>query len=170
MNADGGDFFCGDAAARKGPDAGGAGNALGEDAELRAGADEDLLKEPNEIYRTEVGAALAGERAAEIDDGVADELARAVVGDVAAAIDFMQGDAFAGEELIRGEDVGAAGVAAEGEDGRVLEENEGIGDHAGFACGDEALLEGEGLRVRDAAEGDKVDEQRTHSAESKRSA
>ena len=42
--------------------------------------------------------AFAGKVAAEIEDGVADELAGAVVGDVAAAIDFVDFDAFAEEE------------------------------------------------------------------------
>ena len=69
---------------------------------------------------------LAILQAAEVEDGVADELAGAVVGDVAAAVDFVEGDAAAGKNLIGGQDVGAIGVAAKGEHGRMFEKQKNV--------------------------------------------
>ena len=102
-------------------------------------------------------AALAGQVAAEIEDGVADELAGAVVGDVAAAVDLVDFYGFLGELVVRGEDVGAGGVAAEGEDGWVLKEDEGVADEAGFSGGDNLGLQAETFGVGDAAEMEEVD-------------
>ena len=67
-------------------------------------------------------------QAAQIEDGVTDELAGAVKGDVAAAIDFVEGDSAADEQFIGSENVGSVGVAAEGEDRRVLEEQKRVVD------------------------------------------
>ena len=69
-----------------------------------------------------MGAALAGEVAAEVEDGVADELTWAVISDVAATVDLVDLDAFLREKLVGYEDVGAGGIAAKREDGWVLEE------------------------------------------------
>ena len=107
VDADGGDLLLRDAAAGDGPDAGELADALREHAEVAAGADEDLFEQADEVDRAEVRALLAGEVAAQIEDGVADELAGAVVGDVAAAVDLVELDAALAEELVGGEDVGA---------------------------------------------------------------
>jgi hypothetical protein len=105
VDADGGDLFLGDGAASIGPDAGELADALGGDPEVFAGEDEGFFHEADEVDGAEVGALFAGEVAAEVEDGIADELAGAVVGDVAAAVDLVDGDAFAGEEVVGGEDV-----------------------------------------------------------------
>ena len=157
VDADGREFFLGDAAARDGPDAGATFDALRGDAEVVGGADEDVFKEADVVDRAEMGAALAGEVAAEVEDGIADELAGAVVGDVAAAVDLVDFDAFGRQEFVGGEDVAALGVAAEGEDGWMLEEDEGVGDGVGFACGDEFGLEAEAFGVGGAGEVEQVD-------------
>ena len=65
---------------------------------------------------------LAGKIAAQVEDGVADELAGAVIRDVAAAVDLVDLDALLREEFVAGKDVGAGAVAAEREDGWMLEE------------------------------------------------
>ena len=57
-------------------------------------------------------------------------MAGAMVGDVAAAVDLVEGDSAAGERLIRSQDIGAVGVAAEGEDRRMLKEEESVFDAA----------------------------------------
>jgi hypothetical protein len=155
--ADGGDLFLGDGAAGVGPDAGELADALGGDAEVFAGEDEGFFHEADKVYRAEVWALFAGEVAPEVEDGVADELAGAVVGDVAAAVDLVDGDAFAGEKVVGGEDVGAGGVAAEGEDRGVFEEDEGVADEAGFAGGDDFGLDAEAFEVGDAAELEEMD-------------
>ena len=86
---------------------------------------------------------------AEVEDGVADELAGAVVGGLAAA----PGD---DERVREGGGVAQAGVvggAADGIDGVVLEEEEGVGrGGVGEFAGDEVVLEGERLGVGEAAE------------------
>ena len=91
-------------------------------------------------------------QAAEIEDGVADELAGTVIGDVAAAIDLVEGDAAGGEQLVGREDVGAVGVAAEGENRRVLKQQENVADAAGGAQGDEFVLKAERFAVVHAPE------------------
>ena len=146
-------------AAAEGPDAGALGDALGHDAEVGAGADQRFFQHADEVDGAEEGAALAGPVAAQIDDGVADELAGAVVGHVAAAVDLVQLDAAGGEELIAGEDVGAGRVAAEGDDGRMLQQQQRVADEACLARGNHAGLDGEAFGVRNAAEMEEVDVQ-----------
>ena len=53
-------------------------------------------------------------RLREVENGVADEWRGR---DVAATVDLVEGDTAAGKELVGGQDVGAVGVAAEGETG-----------------------------------------------------
>ena len=157
VDADGGDFLFADGAAGEGPDAGEFADALGGDAEIFAGEDEGFFHEADEVDGAEVRAAFAGEVAAEVEDGVADELAGAVVGDVAAAVDFVDFYGSAGEQVVGGQDVGAGGVAAEGEDGWVFEEEERVADEVGFAGGYDFGLEAEAFGVGDAAELEEVD-------------
>ena len=134
-DADGGDFSVDH------PCAGEAFAAAGCDAEVGANFDQQVLE----------GAQVAMKvltMVAEVEDGIADELAGAVIGGLAAAIDLddgmgkMRGAAQAG--LVRG--------AANGVNRVVLEEQELIGDGAGAALGNEAVLEGEGLPVIDPAQ------------------
>ena len=99
----------------------------------------------------EAGAARTAQ-AAQIEDGVADELAGAVIGDVAAAIDFVKRDAAAGQELIGSENVGAVGVAAQGEHGRMLEEQQDVADAALLAQLNQLRLQAQSFGVVDAAE------------------
>ena len=124
VDADGSDLFLKDAAPGEGPDTGALADALGHDAEVAAGADKNLFEQTNVVDRTEVRAFLAGEVAAEVDDGIADELARAVVGDVSTAIDFVEFDSALGEKIVAGENVGAMAVAAKSEDRRVFEQEQ----------------------------------------------
>ncbi len=91
-------------------------------------------------------------QAAQIEDGVADELAGTVIGDVAAAVDLVEGDAAPRQQLIRREDVGALGVAAEGEHGRMLEEQKHVADAARGAQRDQLFLQAKGFAVVHAAE------------------
>jgi hypothetical protein len=116
------------------PDAGESCDAASADAIDSAEADERFFHHANEVDGTEPATPRVLE-AAEIEDGVANELAGAMVGDVATAIDFVEGDAAAQEELVRGEDVGAAGVAAKRKNRRVFEEEEGVFDETGQTHG-----------------------------------
>ena len=111
------------------PDAGEAADAAGGDAVDAAETDEGFFHQADEVDWAETAAAGVSQ-AAEVEDGIADELAGAVIGDVAAAVDFVEGDAAAGKQLVGGQNVGAVGVAAKGEDGRMLEEQEHVFDAA----------------------------------------
>ncbi len=152
VDTDGGDLLFADASAGQRPDAGQFGDALRGDAEVFAGEDKSFFDETDEVDRAKMGTAFAGEIAAEIEDGVADELAGAVVGDVAATIDLVDLDAAACEQFVTGEDVGAGGIAAEGENGWMLEKDERVPDGTGFACRDEFGLDVQAFGVRGAAE------------------
>ncbi len=110
------------------PDAGGVGEAGADDAPVGDGADDGLLQKAHVGVEVQV-VVIQG------DDGVGDELAGAVKGDVAAAVGFDDFDAAGGEEGGRGEEVArGAGVAADGDDGGMLDEEEETG--VGGAFGD----------------------------------
>jgi hypothetical protein len=123
VDADGADLLFSDFACNSavGPDAGAALDPAGKDSVAGAEADQGFFHAADVVDWAEAASVGIGQ-AAQVEDGVADELAGAVVGDVAAAVDLVDADAFAGEHFIGGEDVGAAGVAAQGEDGRVFEQ------------------------------------------------
>ena len=138
VDADGGEFFLWDIARRMNPDAGFAWDAIRGDAEIAGGADHGLFE------RADVPVDVAAD-GIEIEDGVADDLAGAVVGDIAAAVGFAELDIFLTEDILGGYKIFLAGVAAEGEDMRMFAEEEDVVDGVGFAGNDNALLEGVGV-------------------------
>jgi hypothetical protein len=107
--------------------------AARREAERAEAVDQNLLEEA----QVGVQVLVRGER----DDRVADELARAVVGDVAAAVGLHDFDALAGElggipyEILLG-----AIAEPEREDRFVLREHEGVTDLAADAPGHEFIL------------------------------
>ena len=139
VHADGTDFSAAD------PNAGEALTAGGLDVGFGEGIDDHLFE------CADVGNDVALP-IAEVEDGVDDELAGAVVGDIAAAVGVDELDARLREELFGGEEVFAMTVAAHGDDVRVFEEEKLVRDEAGFALGHEFLLQGEGLAKGDAAQ------------------
>jgi hypothetical protein len=143
--------------AQSAPDAGEFADAAGGQAEFAAEADEGFFHEPDEVDRPEAAADGRVAQAAEIEDRVADQLAGAVVGHVAAAVDLVEGDAAAFEQLVRCQNVGTVGVTAQGEHGRVLQQQEHVADAILLAEIDELGLETQGLGVVDAAEIEGVD-------------
>ena len=135
-DAEGGDFAVAD------PDAGEAFLAGGGDVVVGEGADEGFLEE------AEVGVEVLAV-VAEVEDGVADELAGAVIGALAAAIDFDDGMRESGGLA----EAGLVAGAADGVNGMVFEEEEG---GVGVRCVEEGvdvgLLEGVGVLPGDLAE------------------
>jgi hypothetical protein len=95
--------------------------------------------------------------AAQIDDGVSDQLAWAVIRYVAAAIDLVELDAALGEFFVAGKDVGAVGVAAERQNGRVLQHQKRVTNQILLSRRDDLLLDGESLAVWDATEIEEID-------------
>jgi len=57
-------------------------------------------------------------------------LAGTVVRNIAAAVDFVNGYPFAGQHVIGGENIGAAGVAAQREHRRMFEQQQRVVDAA----------------------------------------
>src|SRR5882757_3714807 len=153
VDADGGEFFFGDAARRLHPDAGFAGDAVGGDAEIGGGADHGFFE------RADVPVNVAAD-GIEIKNWIADDLAGAVVGDVAAAVGFAEFDIFLAEDVFGGEKIFLAGIAAESEDVGMFAEEENVVDGAGFTGGDEALLEG--VRPGPGEEAEVGDEEGRH--------
>jgi hypothetical protein len=76
------------------PNTGKSGDALGYYAEVAASANENFFQLADKIHRA--NARLKG---AQIKDRIADQLARAVEGDVTAAVCLMQLNSISGKEL-----------------------------------------------------------------------
>ena len=112
-DADGGDLALRAPGRRVGgqPDAGAPGHAAGGEAELGERVDQRLLQAADVVDDPE--------RLGQPDQRVADELARAVPGDLAAAVDVDDGGAVEGT-FVR------LGALARGVDGRVLEQQQGV--------------------------------------------
>ena len=138
MHADGGDF------ALAHPDTRQLRNTAGLDAEIREGIDERLFDGPH--VRAHVALPFA-----QVEDGIADDLPRPVIGDVATAVGGMEGDAGAAQDLFAGQEVLHVAVAPQRDGVRVLQQEELVGDGAGLALGHEPLLQGERARVLHAA-------------------
>src|SRR5688572_20113137 len=98
----------------------------------------------------------------EVEDGVAHQLSGAVEGDVAAALDFVHLDAARAKPFGRGDDVRLLRRATEGDDRRMLEQQQDVFvDLPGDAAACEIALELQGDRVGDGAE---LRDQKLHSA------
>ena len=125
------------------PAAGVAVAAGGFDTVSGAGRDERRLQRTDE--RAEQQLAIG-----ETDDGIRDQLAGAVVRDLAAALDAEDLDTACGELGRCREDVRLVRLASEREDRGVLEEEELVGDRAARAGGRQPFLQIPGISVRDA--------------------
>jgi len=101
--------------------------------------------------------AFAGEVAAEVEDGIADKLAWAVIGYVTTAVDLMDLDATAGEEFVGGEDIGACCIATKREHRRMFEQEECVADDASLARCDHLGLEAQAFGIGNAAELEEMD-------------
>ncbi len=83
------------------PDAGEFADPLRHHAEVPTGADQCFFQQSNVVHGTEVQAFFPWKVAAKVEDGITDELARAMV-HVSSAIDFMQLNSAVREHLIAG--------------------------------------------------------------------
>jgi hypothetical protein len=157
MYAYGGDFFFADTAAGNGPDTGELGDALGHNAEVAAGADQYFLKEANVVDRPEMRAFFPRKIAAQIDDGISDELPWTVVRYVAATIDLVQFNSALYKQVIIGENVRAMGVAPKRQHRRVFQQKQRVTDEVLFARCNNLLLDGKRLSKRNTPESKKID-------------
>ena len=136
VDTDGSEFFFRDSAGWLDPDAGFAGDTKGRDAEVRGSTNHGFFE------RADVPVHVAAD-AIEIEDGVTDDLAGPMIGDIAAAVRFPEFDAFLAQDVFRREQIFRTGVATERKHVGVLAEEQNIVNGAGFARCDEALLESE---------------------------
>ena len=126
--------------------------------------DQGLLHLANEIHRAHAAAARRGPRRqvfvagvdvaqrAQVEDGVPDKLARPVVRDVAAAVDLVQSHAARRQHGVGSQHVGAVGIAAQGQDGRVFQQQQNIPHAPLVAQFHQFRLQPERLVVSHAAE------------------
>lgn len=112
------------------PDAGGGGVAVGVHAPSSGGGDDGVFEFAHVVVEAQA-------EVVEVEDGVNDELAGAVVGDIAAAVGLRGGYAVVGKECGRGDEVlGGGGAVRERDDRRVvLEEEDVAGNRAAFVAG-----------------------------------
>jgi hypothetical protein len=127
------------------PGAGQARNACRREAVVAARPDHHLL----EVADVTVHVAPSWRK---LEDRVADHLPGAVVGDVAAAASLEHLEAARAQRLGWEQDVLAARVAAEREDGVVLEQQQLVGHAPGLPLGHQLGLQLEPPRIRNAAE------------------
>jgi hypothetical protein len=118
-----------------------------------SGTDSELLQRINQnlFNGTDIRADIALPLA-KVDDGVADDLAGAVVSDIAAAIRVVQFNVLLPQDGFRREEVFAAPVAPDGDDVRVLNEEQMILTEAFLALGGDAVLNSESFGVGHAPE------------------
>jgi len=108
-------------------------NAARLDAEVRQSIDQRLLDGTH--VRAHVALPFA-----QVQNRIAHDLPRPVIGDVAAAVGGMEGDAGAGQHIFAGQQVFHVAVAPHRNRMRVLQQEELVGDGAGLALGHQPLL------------------------------
>ncbi len=133
------------------PDARQSANATGLNTEFGAKADESFFQKADEVHGADAATTLITQ-AAQIEDGVANELARAVIGDVTATVDVVECDTAAGKKFTGGKDVGAVRITAQGKDRRMFEEQKNITDAVLLAHFNQLRLKTQRFAVVDAAE------------------
>ena len=117
----------------------------------RAQPNQRLFHQANKIYRAQSRAAGVAQ-AAQIEDGVSDELSRPVVGHVAAAIDLVQRHAARGQQCVGGKHVGAIRIAPQSQHRRMLEQQQHVLDAPLLAQRHQLFLQAQRLVVTQAAE------------------
>jgi hypothetical protein len=90
--------------------------------------------------------------AAQVEDGIADDLAGAVEGNVAAAVAFEKLDAALGKEFGRGDYVCGFRIAAERDNRRMFKQQQHVADFFFLAQSDQLLLQAQAGGVINGAE------------------
>jgi len=138
-------------AVRGTPNASEAADSTGGHAELSAKTNEGLFHQAHKIDGAEPGAVGVFD-AAQVEDGVSDQLTGTVIGDIATTVDLVKGYAAAGQKLIRSQNVASISIASKGEDRRVLEEKQDVVNAALEPQRCHLRLEPEAFVVVDTAE------------------
>ena len=136
MHADCGDLLLRDGPSGQRPDSGAFRNSLGDNAIAGTGANEDFLQLANIVDSAETRS-----KAAQIDDRITDQLTRAMIGDVPAAVDLVDFHSSASEQFVASQDVLSLRISAEGEDWRMFEQQQSIADALLMTQLDELPLE-----------------------------
>ena len=128
-----------------GPNSGEARLDVGSDVEVGEGVDDDLLDGADVLQGADA-------QPAQVEDGVSDELAGAVVGDLAATVSLVDGNAEGGELGVCGQQMLVAAEAAAGVDVRVFEEEKSVGGESVVDAIYELVLQLASAEVFDGAE------------------
>ncbi len=132
-------------------DAGQSANAACLDAKFAAEADKGFFHETDKVDGAEPSAFRVAQTA-QIEDWVADQLARPVKRDIASAIDLVQSDAALRQQLIGGKNVGAFGIAPQREHRRMFEKQKRVADQVVGAQVDEFSLQAQRVSIIHSAE------------------
>ena len=139
VNADGGDL------AAVHPNAGQAGNALGSDGEIGERIDEDLFEGSDVEMHVLVPAR-------KIQNGVAHDLPGTMICHIAATVGFVKSDSGAAQNVVTRQQIFGMTVASDGDDVRMLDEQQLIRNKIVLALFDELPLQCERLGIREASE------------------
>jgi hypothetical protein len=85
----------------------------------------------------------------EVQDRIAHQLSRPVIGDVPAPADPVDADAQGAKRILGRQNVGRVGAASEGQHGGMLQKQEGVRRLSRGAARPQALLQGQGRLVID---------------------
>jgi hypothetical protein len=143
------------------PHAGETGNSLRRNAESGASANQNFFEFSHIFNCTQsLAAGLVRRKSPQIEDGIANQLSRAMKRNIPSAIRFKDLNAALGEELGRRENVFLFGITTESNHRRVLKQQENIANAPIFAQIDKLLLQPQGGRVIKRAELEKRDQNR----------
>ena len=127
MNADGSQLFLGDAAARRGPHARAPRHAPGAYRVLARDPDQGFFQQAHIVDHAQPCAAL-GPMRPQVEDRIADQLTRSVIGHIAAALDDVQSRAAPIQFGIGREDKLTPGISAQRQHRRVLQQQQHVAD------------------------------------------
>jgi hypothetical protein len=146
------------------PHSGQASDAFRGDGEVGAGAHEDFFQAADECDRAE-GLVQGGRsvrrftsKSPQIEDGISDDLAGPVEGDVATAVAFEEFDTALGKEFRRRDHVGCFCIAAQRYDRRMFQQKQDIADFFFLAESDKLALQAKAGCIIDCAELDERDQ------------
>jgi hypothetical protein len=150
VHANGGKLFRDRRAAISGivalnPNTGASGHAERGYAETRCCADHAFLELPHVPHNVAADSV-------QIENGITDDLARSMIGNIATAIRMMKFHTRLAQKVLGDVQVLAVAASAKSDDVGMFAEEQEIGRSSDLARGDEALLERGGFAVSDPAE------------------
>ncbi len=107
--------------------------------------------------------ALSSKESTQVKDGVAHELSRAVEGYVAAAVTFKNLNACGAKLFRRRQNIGRIGIPAQGDDGRMLKQQQHVSDASRLSHLDQRRLQAQRCLVVKRSELENMDQSNSQS-------